>query len=156
VQNDANRDLFFLKICITLTLIWIFFSFPCVSIVNVSRNTFDHSHGGAGIGNGMSDNQISSNGNKHGLESISSNCISPDGLIPSTTKCANPTVVHPSKTPNTTVVQANNCKNPTTVHANAPKNVIVHPATAECANPTVVHPSKTPNTTVNQPTIVQP
>ena len=79
------------------------------------------------------------------------NCIGSAGLFPSSTNCANPTVLHPANAPNTAVAQPSNCNVPTSVHTNTPKNIVVHPVTTNCANPNIVHPTNAPNTAVVQP-----
>ncbi len=108
--------------------------------------------GGIGGGGPISGNQPNSiGGGPRSGPNPTSNCIGSAGLFPSSTNCANPTVLHPANAPNTAVVQPNNCNVPTSVHTNTPKNIVVHPATTNCANPNIVHPTNAPNTAVVQP-----
>ena len=102
--------------------------------------------GGIGGGGPISGNQPNSIGG-----GPTANCIGSAGLFPSSTDCANPTVLHPGNAPNSAVVQPSNCNVPTSVHTNTPKNIVVHPATTNCANPNIVHPTNAPNTAVVQP-----
>lgn len=110
--------------------------------------------GAGGIGGGglISGNQPNSiGGGPRSEPNPTTNCIGSAGLFPSSSNCANPTVLHPANAPNTAVVQPSNCNAPTTVHTNTPKNIVVHPATTNCANPNIVHPTNAPNTAVVQP-----